>query len=102
MKYTIETTKLAHVTNEYNLMFLYSFNPIFSLKMRKHIIDEIDSLSTFPHSHTIYKHSKRKTYRKLVVNDLYHIIYFVSKNTVRILYIIDARKEFDEYYYYLN
>ncbi len=102
MKYNVETTKLAHITNEYNLMFLYAFNPIFSLKMRKHIIDAIDSLSIFPNSHTIYKQAINKTYRKLIVNDLYHIIYFVSKNTVRILYVIDARKEFDEYYYYLT
>ena len=102
MIYNIKHTKLAHITNEYNLMFLYSFNPHFSFKMRKYIINSIETLSHFPNSHPIYKHTKHRVYRKLIIHNLYHIIYFISKNTVVVLYTTDARKEADEYYSFLN
>lgn len=100
--YKIKFTNLALITNEYNLAFLNAFNPYYSSKMREYIIQGIDSLNFFPHSHSIYKIYNNRTFRKLIVNSLYHIIYVVEHSLVTILYVTDARKSTDEYFSYLK
>ncbi|MBR6689632.1 MAG: hypothetical protein IKL68_06425 [Clostridia bacterium] len=102
MTYRVNITNLSTITTEYNLNFLKIFNPNYAEKVGTKIISETRTLSLFPHSHPIYKKTNSYVYRKLLINDFFHIIYTVFNNEVVVLYTTDARKEFDEYYYYLN
>jgi len=101
LKYNIIITDLATISSEYNLMFLRNFNPSYSLKMEKCITENIRSLSTFPNSHSIYKIINNCVYRKLIINNLYHIIFTVKQNSVFVFYINDARRASDIYLTYL-
>ena len=102
MKYNIILTDLATITSEYNLMFLHAFNPKYSLKMKNSIMQSIKSLTNFPNSHSIYKKINNKIYRKLLVNNIYHIIFTVKQNNVFVFYVNDARRNIDTYYNSLN
>lgn len=102
MKYKIVFTKLARITNEYNLSFLNKFSHSYASKMRYYIIQNIEALKSFPNAFSIYIKNQDHIFRKLTINHLYHIIYTVSNNKVIILYITDARKASDNYLSYLK
>ena len=102
MKYNVIITDLATITSEYNLIFLRNFNPSYSLKIKKCITENIRSLTTFPHSHAIYKNINNCIYRKLIINNLYHIIFTVKENCVFVFYVNDARRAYDVYLPYLK
>lgn len=72
--YIIKISELALITLDENISFLESFNITYSIKMRKCIIQAIDNLVIFPHSHPIYKKTDKHVYRKLAVKKQYHII----------------------------
>ena len=96
--YVIKFSELAAITLEDNLLFLRNFSINYSLKIRRHIIEEIDKLVIFPHSHSIYKKTDKYIYRKLTIKKRYHIIYAVDKNTITIIYILDGRQAYDRYF----
>ncbi len=102
MIYKVNLTNLSTITTEYNLNFLKIFNSKYAEKVGNKIIAEAKSLSLFPHSHPIYKKTKLNVYRKLLISEFFHIIYTIFNNEVVVLYTTDARKESDEYYYYLT
>lgn len=102
MIYKVNITNLSTITTEHNLNFLKIFNSKYAEKVGNRIITETRALAFFPHSHPIYKKTPSNIYRKLLINEFFHIIYTILNNEVVILYTTDARKESDEYYYYLN
>ncbi len=102
MKYPVIVTHLSTITTEYNLNFLKLFNLNYSIKVGERILIEIKSLANFPNAHPLYKKTNKKIYRKLLINEIIHIIFTVSNNKVIVLYVTDARKGSDEYYSFLT
>ena len=75
MKYNIVFSDLANITLEYNLAFIKSFNSNFALKIQKQIINAINDLVIFPNAYPIYQKIDDYIYRKVLVNNIYHIVF---------------------------
>ena len=97
-KYAINFSESAANTLEDNILFLKKFNVNHALKMMEIIIESINKLIIFPHSHSIYKITSRCIYRKLTIKKRYHIIYTVTSSSIIVFYILDGRQAYDTYF----
>lgn len=100
--YNIIISELATITTEIFLDFIKAFDHNYSLKIAENINKQIKNLNIFPHSHPIYKKTDKNIYRKLLINDVIHVIFTVADSNTIVLYVTDARKSADEYYTYLK
>lgn len=98
-KYNIIISKQFYIMLEYNMLKSNYYTINYINKVLIKIDNAIAMLKIFPYATPSVKFKdKRGEYRKYVINNRFLIIFKIEQNNVYLLYFIDARMQYENYF----